>query len=384
MDCGTNSSIKVQPYGHITHVHKCSHQTAVPLNKNPSNFIYIILRDSRFSLLFDESHGEEMGLFFRLAAFVALLGLTFPLLRKYIAGGVCTSKATMKGKTVIITGANTGIGKSTAIDLASRGARIIMACRSLERGQAALNDIVKQTGNNDIILKHLDLSSFKSVRKFAEEIYSSEEKIDVLINNAGLVSTTERQVSKDGLELTMAVNHFGHFLLTNLLLDLLRRSAPSRIVVVSSRAYYSIAYTKSHIKLDDLQFEKSYNKWEAYGQSKLANILFTRELAKRLKGTGVTANSLHPGVIFTELGRYALSENVNKFLNFISPVVMKTLEEGAQTTIHLAVSEDVANVTGKYFVDCEETKPAHTAEDDDGAKRLWELSEKIVQLSTQK
>ncbi|XP_046860995.1 retinol dehydrogenase 13-like [Xenia sp. Carnegie-2017] len=324
-----------------------------------------------------------MGLFFRLAAFVALLGLTFPLLRKYIAGGVCTSKATMKGKTVIITGANAGIGKSTAIDLASRGARIIMACRSLERGQAALNDIVKQTGNNDIILKHLDLSSFKSVRKFAEEIYSSEEKIDVLINNAGTVSTVERKLSEDGLELTMAVNHFGHFLLTNLLLDLLRRSAPSRIVVVSSSYHYSFITTRSLIKLDDLQFEKSYTNLEAYGQSKLANILFTRELAKRLKGTGVIANSLHPGVFSTEIGRDAFPQNFNKFVKFISHVVMKTLEEGAQTTIHLAVSEDVENVTGKYFVDCEETKPAHTAEDDDGAKRLWELSEKIVQLSTQ-
>ncbi|XP_046860998.1 retinol dehydrogenase 14-like [Xenia sp. Carnegie-2017] len=181
----------------------------------------------------------------------------------------------------------------------------------------------------------------------------------------------------------MAVNHFGHFLLTNLLLDLLRRSAPSRIVVVSSSYHYSFITTRSLIKLDDLQFEKSYTNLEAYGQSKLANILFTRELAKRLKGTGVIANSLHPGVFSTEIGRDAFPQNFNKFVKFISHVVMKTLEEGAQTTIHLAVSEDVENVTGKYFVDCEETKPAHTAEDDDGAKRLWELSEKIVQLSTQ-
>ena len=159
------------------------------------------------------------------------------LIKKYVAGGMCTSKTTMTGKTVIITGANAGIDKATAIDMAQRGARVIMACRDLKRGEAALKDIVEETGSKEIVLKQLDLASLKSVRKFADDINKTEPEVHVLINNAGLAYPPKQSKTEDGFELTMGVNYLGHFLLTNLLIDLLKKSAPSRIVVVASSVH---------------------------------------------------------------------------------------------------------------------------------------------------
>ena len=322
----------------------------------------------------------------RLAITIALVGISYRLLRIFIAGGACTSKARMFGKTVIITGANSGIGKAAAIDLARRGAKVIMACRHLERSKNALNDIVQQTGSSDVILKHLDLASMKSIRAFAQDINANEAKLHVLINNAGLISTPERQETEDGFELTMAVNHLGHFLLTNLLLDLLKKSAPSRVVVVSSIAHHNFMETRSPFRFDNMHSEMFYSHWEAYGQSKLANILFTRELARRLSGSGVTANSLHPGV--SKTGLFSLRRHLKyseKTANLLSPIMslfFKTAEEGAQTTIHLAVSEEVEGTTGKYFVDCKERDPAKTAQDDQAANTLWHISAELVGLGT--
>ena len=229
------------------------------------------------------------------------IGMSFLLIRRHFAGGVCKSKAAMIGKTVVITGANTGIGKETALDLAKRNAKVILACRDPEKGRRAVSDIIKKSGNPNVVFRRLDLASFNSIRNFAFEILSEETTIDVLINNAGVMQCPYWK-TVDGNEMHFGVNHLGHFLLTNLLLERLMQAPDARIVVVSSRFYERI----NGIKFDDINSEKSYNPSEAYAQSKLANILFTRALAKRLEETSVTVNCLHPGVIRTELGRHMM------------------------------------------------------------------------------
>ena len=309
---------------------------------------------------------------------VASVPVVLTMFRRYFGGGVCTSQARMDGKTVLITGANTGIGKETAIDLAHRGARIIMACRDMTRGKDALNDVAEKTGSSKLVLKQLDLASLASVRTFAEDINKTEPELHVLINNAGVMVPSELQKTEDGFEIQMGVNHLGHFLLTNLLIDLLKSSQPSRIVVVSSMAHS--ATTSSSFNFENINSEKYYRKWDAYGQSKLANILFTRELTKRLEGAGVTANSLHPGAVKTELSR-----NVGR-IEAIAVQFMflfcKTPTEGAQTNIYLAVSEEVEDMSGLYFADCKVKEPSRGAQDDEAAKKLWEISAQLVGLET--
>ena len=303
------------------------------------------------------------------------------ILRPYIAGGVCTSQAKLEGKTVIVTGANTGIGKETALDLATRGARIIMACRNLLKAEEALKEIVQKSGNKNIEAKRLDLASLKSVREFAEDVNNNEARLDVLVNNAGLLLNHNALTkTDDGFEIHIGVNHLGHFLLTNLLLDLLKKSAPSRIVVVSSIAHNSPWFTTTGFNFENMNGEINYSPFAAYGQSKLANILFTRELARRLNGIGVTANSLHPGVIYTEISRNVSSTLQSIFAHYIYPHFAKTSFEGAQTTIHVAVSEELNGVTGLYFADCKEKKPEETALDDEAAKKLWQVSAELVGL----
>ena len=218
--------------------------------------------------------------------------------RRYFGGGVCHSKAKLNGKTVIITGANTGIGLETAVDMAGRGARVILACRNKEKGEAAVAEVKRRSNSEDAIFVSLDLASLDSVREFAAKVLDEEPHIDILINNAGVMACPYTKTA-DGFELQFGVNHLAHFLLTNLLLDRLKEAPSARIVTVSS-----IGHAAGKINFDDLQFEKSYNKWVAYFQSKLANVLFARSLAKRLQGTNVTAYSLHPGAVRTELGRH--------------------------------------------------------------------------------
>ena len=226
------------------------------------------------------------------------------LVRKYMAGAVCKSKAKLNGKTAIITGANTGIGLETAVDLAKRNARVILACRSVERGEKAAVEVRKRSGSNNVAFFQLDLASLDSVRKFAAKVLEEEPRIDILINNAGVLALPERKLTQDGFEMHIGVNHLGHFLLTNLLLDRIKEAPSARIVNVSS-----MGHAMGKIDFDNINSEHSYSHWTAYGTSKLANILFTRSLSKRLEGTRVTANVLHPGAITTELGR-----NLDSFL----------------------------------------------------------------------
>ena len=230
-------------------------------------------------------------------ASTAVAGFSYYLLRWYLGGGVCYSKAILNGKTAIITGANTGIGLETAVDFAKRNGRVILACRNKEKGEAAVVQVKKRSGNENVVFVQLDLSSLESVRSFSSKVLASEPRIDILVNNAGVTGCPYTK-TVDGFETIFGVNYLAHFLLTNLLLGRLKEAPSARIVNVSS-LFYRIA----KINFDDLNSEQSYSAFAAYSQSKLANILLTRSLAQRLGGTEVTVNTLHPGVIHTESGR---------------------------------------------------------------------------------
>ncbi|XP_045061649.1 retinol dehydrogenase 12-like isoform X1 [Coregonus clupeaformis] len=308
-------------------------------------------------------------------AVIAVTVICIVLLRKWIAGGVCRSSVQLRGKTVLVTGANTGIGKETCRDMARRGARVVMACRDLTRAARAADEIRQATGNNNIVVRHLDLASMYSVRELAKEFIASEDRLDILINNAG-VMMCPKWLTEDGFETQLAVNHLGHFLLTNLLLGKLKSSAPSRVVNVSS-----IAHKGGKIQFDDLFFAKRpYNSLVSYRQSKLANVLFSRELARRLKGTGVTSYSLHPGVIRTELTRHVETwfPMLRAILSAPSVLLMKTSTQGAQTSIYCAVTPGLEHKSGCYFSDCVVMETAPEGRDDAVAKRLWKESARLV------
>lgn len=285
---------------------------------------------------------------------------------------------TMHGKTVIVTGANSGIGKALAGELLKLQARVIMACRDQRSAEEAAQEIKTQAGpeQGEVVIKHLDLASLRSVRKFCEEIKEEESKIDVLINNAGIYQCPYTK-TEDGFEMQLSVNHLGHFLLTHLLLDLLKTSAPSRIVVVSSKLY-----KYGHINFDDLNSENNYDKAFCYSQSKLANLLFTLELARQLEGTGVTVNALTPGIVRTRLGRHVEIPFLAKPLfNLASMVFFKSPLEGAQTPLYLTCSPEVEGVSGKCFANCEEEELMPIATDDQAAKKLWDISRRMVGLT---
>ncbi|XP_063824580.1 retinol dehydrogenase 14-like [Ostrinia nubilalis] len=276
------------------------------------------------------------------------------------------------GKVVIVTGGNNGIGFEAAKDLAERGAKVILACRNADRGTRARDKIIKETENKEVYFKPLDLASFKSVKAFAEDILKNEKRLDILINNAGMFGSGH-STTEDGLLLDMQTNHFGPFLLTSLLLPLLKSSAPSRIVNVSS-----MAYSFADLDLDNLNFDHGkYSPYKVYGATKLCNVLMTVELAERLKGTGVTVNSLHPGVIYTDI---ALNVPLAKYAFILFRPFYKTPWQGAQTTTYLAVSPEVQNVSGKYFVDCREKPTTELAGNSETARKLWEISEKLVHI----
>ncbi|XP_076143525.1 retinol dehydrogenase 12-like [Alosa pseudoharengus] len=311
---------------------------------------------------------------------VIIAGTGLIAIRRWMAGGVCRSKARLDGKTVLITGANTGIGKETAVDLASRGARVILACRDMGRANRAADEIRKRSGNGNVVVKQLNLASLQSVRALAADVKASEERLDILINNAGIMMCPQWK-TEDGFEMQFGVNHLGHFLLTNSLLDLLKKSAPSRVVNVSS-----LAHEKGEIDFDDINLDRYYDPVKSYRQSKLANVLFSRELAKRLEGTGVTVYSLHPGVIRTELTRN-LTQSIPLWkLMMCSPLMLfrpliKSPWEGAQTTIYCAVDESLQNTSGLYYSDCAPKKTAPQACDDAAAKKLWDISASMVGLA---
>ncbi|MBN3290928.1 RDH13 dehydrogenase, partial [Polypterus senegalus] len=293
--------------------------------------------------------------------------------RGYWDPRVCPVRLT--GKTAIVTGANTGIGKYIALDLARRGARVILACRSKERGQAALEEIKKKSQNNNIHLRIVDTSLMASVREFAQKINEEEKRLDILINNAG-ASGLPKRITSEGLEVSFATNHVGAYLLTNLLLDLIKRSAPARIVNVSSVNHKQGVVDFSHYRGENL----SYSMDTVYNHTKLHNILFTNELARRIQGTGVTANSVHPGFVKTEVMRY-YNLLTRMAVSIVAFFFFKSSEEGAVSTIYCAVSEEVDGITGKYFdSDCSLTLASATARDAALAKKDWEFCEKLTGL----
>ncbi|KAJ9593191.1 hypothetical protein L9F63_015258 [Diploptera punctata] len=292
----------------------------------------------------------------------------------FFTTGVCNSARRIDGKTAIVTGANTGIGKETAMDLAGRGAKVILACRDLDKGEQACKEIIAVTHNKQVEVRKLDLSSLESVRNFAKNILETEERLDILVNNAG-AGGLRNVKSSDGLQMLMQVNHFAPFLLTCLLVGLLKKSAPSRIIMVSS-----LVHKYAKLEIDNLNFEKWFTHTQAYNCSKLANILVANELARKLKDTGVTVNSLHPGAVLSDIWRHW----DKTYITVLKPIIrlyFKDCVEGAQTSVYLAVSEEVEGVTGKYFSDCKETKPSKDALDEGLAKKVWERSEELVGLT---
>nr|CAD7590590.1 unnamed protein product [Timema genevievae] len=267
-----------------------------------------------------------------------------------------------------------GIGKETALDLARRGARVILACRDMDKTNQACREIISKTGNKEVIGHHIDLSSLQSVRDFAHVILTTESRLDVLVNNAGAAGLSRKR-TQDGLQIEMQINHFGPFLLVNLLLGLLKRSAPSRVIMVTS-----ILHTRSKLDVTSLDADDWFDDENLYSTSKLANILVANELARKLRGSGVTANSTHPGFVATEVFR-RLRDFRKTLLDIVIKFYAKTPEEGAQTNIYLAASEEVEGISGKYFVDCKETKTSRRAQNVALAKKLWEKSELLVKMS---
>lgn len=283
----------------------------------------------------------------------------------------------MQGRTCLITGATNGIGQEAAVELAKMGATVVITARDERKGRATQAEIKERSGNSAELLM-ADLSSLADVRHLAAEFLSKHDSLHVLLNNAGAVYS-QRLVSQDGYEMTIAVNHLAHFLLTDLLLDVIKASAPARIVNVSSGAH-----SGAKIDFDDLQAENGYALagMRAYGQSKLANVLFTNELARRLEGSGVTANSLHPGVVNTGFGRNnsgVVGAIFGVFQTVAKPFLLSPAR-GAETSIYLASSPDVETVSGEYFAKSKSVPSNDISNDPEVAKRLWDVSEELVKV----
>ncbi|NXJ73368.1 DHR13 reductase, partial [Trogon melanurus] len=277
----------------------------------------------------------------------------------------------LRGRTAIVTGGSGGIGAATALELARGGARVILAARSVPRGEAAAHRIRTETGNPEVLFMHLDLASLRSVRTFASAFLRQEPHLHLLINNAGV---SAGGITEDGFSLPFQVNHLGHFLLTQLLLERLRSCAPSRVVVVASSAHCA-----GRLRLDALGLPPAgpVSTFQDYCDSKLANVLHARELATRLQGTGVTSYAVHPGFVNTQLFRHAPL--------WLKPVLLPLAwlffldaAEGAQTSLHCATQEGLERFSGRYFADCSLQEPWPPGRDDRLARELWEASERLV------
>ena len=287
-----------------------------------------------------------------------------------LAGPV--SSTSMAGKTCVVTGASSGIGKATAQALAMMGAEVVMVCRNRERGEAALSEIQGALhGRGRIELKLADLAIMSATRALADDLKRTHPRIHVLVNNAGAIFA-DRHVTPEGLEFTFALNHMSYFILTTQLLDTLKASAPARIINVSSGAH-----TRGRIPLDDLQYKQKYSAFAAYSDTKLANVLFTYELARRLEGSGVTCNCLHPGAVATGFSSQGGPPLFKWFFKWFRPFLL-TPERGAETTVYLACSPELEEVSGKYFIRRKVTRSSRRSRDDALAQKLWEASERLL------
>ena len=282
----------------------------------------------------------------------------------------------MKDKNILITGATSGIGRSAAIALSKMGANISFIARSPEKAQELQKEI-KLASNLDADSIIADLSSLEQIRQAANEFKKKEKHIDVLLNNAGIMNT-ERKITVDGFEETFAVNHLAYFLLTNLLIDEILSGTDKRVVNVSSDAHKFI----NRINFEDLQWEESYKMFKAYGQSKLANILFTRKLSQLYENQGLTTNCLHPGFVSTSIG----TQNKNRpffasLIKLASPIFAKKSDKGAETSVYLCSSKEVENTSGEYFVDCKTAPTTPGAKNMEDADKLWEISKNLCNLN---
>ena len=286
-----------------------------------------------------------------------------------------TINEVLRGKTALVTGANSGIGKATAQELARMGARVVMVSRSEERGREAQEGIQQYSGNRSVDLLLADLSSQAEVRNLAQNFNEHYDRLDILVNNAGVIQR-DRTLTEDGIETTFAVNHLAAFLLTNLLSDRLREGDGARVVTVSSEGH-----RWGGIDFDDLNGNRKYRAFRAYGQSKLANILFTSGLAERMSGTGVTANCFHPGGVRTNFG---FNGGPGAIIFTLMSPFLRSPEEGADTGVYLAASREVEGMTGKYLADRRLKAPSDEAYDKDIQERLWRVSEELTGLSESK
>lgn len=273
----------------------------------------------------------------------------------------------------MVTGANAGIGKATALGLAKMGASVVMVCRSKERGEAALHETKRKTGNDSITLLLADLSSQTSIRQLAADFKAQYPSLHVLINNAGIIPR-ERTMTVDGLEMQFAVNHLAYFLLTNLLLDALKASAPARVVNVASMVHQGAT-----INFADLQSERNYNRTRVYAWTKLANVLFTYELARRLEGTQITVNCLHPGMIATNMLTDYMG--IPRSLRAAKRIMGASPARGARTSLYLATSPEVEGVSGQYFVQRKPAQSSRVSYDSTLAGRLWRVSAELSGLA---
>ena len=279
----------------------------------------------------------------------------------------------MQGQVCLVTGATSGIGRVTAQEIARLGATVVVVGRDEQKGRSVISDIVQQTGNPNVELMVADLSVQQEIYRLADEFKQHHRQLHVLVNNAGAIFDQRRE-SQDGLEMTFALNHMGYFLLTNLLLDVIKDSSPARIINVSSDAHRA-----ARIDFDDLQGEKKYSGFGAYAQSKLANLLFTYELAARLEGTGVAVNAVHPGFVNSGFGTNN-GRGWKLFKRLLAPFSLSP-QEGAQTSIYLATRPEVEGSTGKYFAKKRPIQSSKVSYDQKVARRLWQVSQDLIRVA---